>query len=109
MRKLLIVVFCITILGFSACTKIVPYYKPEIQQGNQITQAQVGKLRHGMTQQDVIKILGNPVVQPGFNRNQLVYINTIKSSDKPTSEQRLVLNFKNDQLASGYGDFRLSF
>jgi outer membrane protein assembly factor BamE len=105
MRKLALVSICLFVLGLTSCTSIVPYYKPEIQQGNVISQQQVNQLRRGMTQQAVIKILGNPVIKPAFNTNQLMYVNTVKPGRGPTTEQRLILHFKNNHLVSADGDF----
>lgn len=109
MRQLLIVLLSLSLLSLTACTKIVPYYKPEIQQGNVVTQTQVNKLKRGMTEKQAIAVLGTPVVQQAFNTNQLVYINTIMPSSGITTEKRLILQFKNNHLVATKGDFKAPF
>ena len=109
MRKFIILTLSLLILSLTACTKIVPYYKPDIQQGNVISQAQVNKLKRGMTQTQVIGVLGTPVIQQAFNTNQLVYVETNMPGSGKITEKRLVLQFKQDRLVAANGDFKLSF
>jgi len=110
MRKLAILSFLITILiGLSSCTRLVPYYKPDIQQGNIITQTQVNKLKKGMSKNQVITALGTPVVENGFYRNQLIYVSTYQPGHGKYTVKRLVLHFKQGKLISGQGDFKLPF
>lgn len=109
MRKLIILTLSLLILSLTACTNIVPYYKPDIQQGNVISQAQVNKLKRGMTQKQAIGVLGTPVIQQAFDTNQLVYVNTNMPGSGKITEKRLVLRFKQDRLVSTKGDFNVSF
>lgn len=112
MRKLIILTLSLSLLslmGLTACTKIVPYYKPDIQQGNVISQTQVNKLQRGMTQKQVIGVLGTPVIEQAFDTDQLVYVNTNMPGSGKITEKRLVLRFKHDRLVSTKGDFKVSF
>ena len=110
MRKIIIISsFIILIIGLSSCTRIVPYYKPDIQQGNIITQVQVNKLKKGMSQKQVIALLGKPIVENAFYTDQLIYVNTNLPNRGKFTEERLVLHFKYHKLVSGKGDFKLAF
>ena len=110
MRKIAIIILsCSLLIGLNSCTKIVPYYKPDIQQGNIITQTEVNKLKKGMTQNEVIAILGTPIVENSFYTNQLIYVNTNLPNRGKYTEKRLRLEFKHGKLISGQGDFKLPF
>ncbi len=110
MRTIAIITLCCSLLiTLASCTKIVPYYKPDIQQGNMITQTDVNKLKKGMDQKQVIAILGTPVVENAFFTNQLIYVNTNLPNRGQYTEKRLILNFRHDRLISGKGDFTLPF
>jgi len=110
MRQITLISLLIALLiSLSSCTKIVPYYKPDIQQGNIITQTQVNKLKKGMSQKQVIAVLGTPIVKHAFYNNQLIYVNTNKPNRGKYTEERLILQFKHNKLMSGKGDFKLPF
>lgn len=110
MRNLVTVALLLMLLlGLNACTSIIPYHKPDIQQGNVIAQTQVNKLKKGMSKQQVIAILGAPLVKPAFITNQLSYIYTNKVNRGKYTQKRLILQFKHDKLVSGMGDFKLPF
>jgi outer membrane protein assembly factor BamE len=97
---------CLTLCCLS-CTKIIPYYKPEIQQGNVIAQDEVSQLHKNMSKQDVIALLGTPVVQNTYNDNRLVYVNTRLPNRGKYTEKQLILSFKDDKLISASGDYDL--
>lgn len=110
MRKLATITFLsMLLLDLNACTKIIPYYKTDIRQGNVVSQTQVNKLKKGMSKQQVISILGTPLIQPAFVTGQLNYIYTNKPGHGKYTEKRLILQFKHDKLVSGMGDFKLPF
>jgi outer membrane protein assembly factor BamE len=98
------------VLAMTACTDIIPYNKPEIQQGVLIDQNQVSQLKKGMTKAQVAAILGSPLIRNGFYTNQMVYIYTDKLSGEPLETTRLILYFDNNgKLMSGEGTYQLPF
>ena len=97
------------LINLAACVDWVPYKKPNIQQGNIITQAEVNQLKSGMSKTQVIDILGSPVIQPGFNDQELVYVETNQINGGKITKKRLILNFKQGKLVSGEGDYQLPF
>ncbi len=110
MRKLItIAFFLMLLLNLNGCTRIVPYYQHDIQQGKIISQTQVNKLRKGMSKQQVIVILGTPLIQPAFDTDPLIYVYTNKPNRKKYTEKQLILQFKQNKLLSGSGDFKLPF
>jgi outer membrane protein assembly factor BamE len=105
--RLLVIAGCI--VSLTACISWVPYRRPDIQQGNIITQAEVNQLKLGMTKTQVIGVLGTPVVQNGFVDNELVYMYTNQINGGKITKTRLILNFKQGKLSSGESDYQLPF
>lgn len=64
--------------GCSSVTDGIPGYlkpyRPDVQQGNIVTSEMVDSLRVGMTVNQVIFLLGTPMLQSVFHRNEFDYI-----------------------------------
>ena len=58
--------------GCSTLEKVV--YRPDINQGNFLTPTEVAKLQEGMSKQQVIYLLGTPLVQDPFGSDTWFYI-----------------------------------
>lgn len=106
MRKFLVSTLFISLIVLTGCTKIVPYYKPEIQQGNIISQQQVDQLNVGMTRKQVIDILGNPVLKPAFYNDEIHYISTLKPGKGAMTARHLTVYFKHNKLIKMTGDYK---
>lgn len=61
------------------------YHKP-IEQGNVITAAHVQAIHHGMTSQQVIAIMGSPVMKNIYNDQQMDYVYT----NEPTRDTLII-------------------
>ena len=110
MRSVKFLSIVLLVLTMTACTDIIPYNKPEVQQGVIISQDQVNQLQKGMTKAQVVAILGSPLIRNGFYTNQMVYIYTDKLSGEPLVTTRLILYFDNSgKLMSGEGTYQLPF
>ena len=84
-------------LLMSACTS----YKPEVQQGNLISQETVSKLQKGMSKREVQALLGTPLLQDSFNSNRWDYVFYQTQTEKDSKDrkpQNITLSFQNDQL-----------
>ncbi|AEW44408.1 Subunit of Outer Membrane Protein Assembly Complex: SmpA [Serratia symbiotica str. 'Cinara cedri'] len=66
------IAFIILTTGCSFFEKIV--YRPDISQGNYLTSPDVVKIKKGMTQQQVVDILGTPMLQDPFGAQIWFYI-----------------------------------
>lgn len=82
------VMVCSLALSLGACV-----YHPPIQQGNVMEAETLQKLHKGMSVNQVISLLGNPVLTNVFKGNELVYVYTFKSDDKPFQEKQLSVYF----------------
>lgn len=73
-------------------------YVPDVEQGNVLTEEEVGQLHTGMPKEQVQYILGEPILADDWNDDRWDYVYTIKHGQKPIQEKRLTLYFKNDAL-----------
>lgn len=95
MRKILIPVLVLSLASLAGCS----VYRPTLQQGNIIDIKQVDKLKLGMSRNQVIYVMGTPLLRDPFHKNRWDYIHTVKNGKTQiTTIQRLTLYFKNDQL-----------
>ena len=96
-------VFFLLALCLSACV-----YKIDIQQGNILAQKDIDKLRPGLTKNQVVFVLGSPVVDDGFKDDKWVYLYTYKRAKTgETTRKVLKLNFNQDKLVSASGDYEI--
>lgn len=83
-------------------------YTLNIQQGNILDQKDIDKLRHGLTKNQVVFVLGNPVVDDSFSDDHWIYLYTF--SNRMTgvdTTKRLDLDFIEDKLVKAKGDFEI--
>lgn len=81
-------------LGLVAC------YHPDIQQGNDYAAADIKKLKLGMSREDVIQIMGSPLLTPNFNQSQLIYVYYYYPNHGHITQQHATLYFKNSKLSA---------
>lgn len=81
-------------------------YKPDIQQGNVLSQNDINKLQPGMSGEQVRFIMGTPLVQDTFNQNRWDYVYTMKKGGGSVEKKRIALIFEDDRLVEIKGDYR---
>lgn len=122
MQKLLISLACIASLQqLGACSsseeranapagsfleRIPIVHRPDIQQGNIVTQEMVDQLRPGMSRRQVRFLLGTPMLVDVFHRNRWDYVYTLTEGWGDMETTRLSLYFDADQLVGIEGDMR---
>ena len=92
MNKFFVLLLTLTL---ASCSII---YRPDVQQGNIVTQEKVAQLRIGMTPQQVRYIMGTPVLSHSFDINRWDYIYTYRKGTDPTEVQNLTLFFTQGYL-----------
>ncbi len=95
-----ILVLC-ALFSLSACSLFPPPYKIPVAQGNIISKDQLSQVKVGMTQSQVIYLLGTPMVRDIFKPDIWHYLYTIKytNTDTPKSyTSHLTLIFKDGTL-----------
>lgn len=97
----------ITVFSISACSLFSPH-KMEINQGTQIEQSALDKLKLGMTKEQVEFVLGSPVTKDLYAPGRWDYIEHVKNykHKKDNINKKLALWFNGDSLervaAMGY-------
>ena len=81
-------------------------YKLPIQQGNFLEQKDVDKLRPGMSRDQVLFVLGNPIVRSSFDDTRWEYVYTLRLGGDVTNQKKLTAFFKQDSLERIEGDFK---
>lgn len=97
------------ILTTSACKNWI--YRIDVPQGNYLDDRDVKKLRISMTKEQVIYVLGHPVVEDSFNQNTWYYVYEMKRGMSKRGEdfrKELIISFKDGVLVKVVGDFELS-
>ena len=87
----------ILILSLTGCG-FFQIRRPIIIQGNEITKANASQLRTGMTPEEVIAIMGTPVIVHTFTANRIEYAYTYNNGSKLTSEKHVTCIFNNNRL-----------
>ena len=93
--KKIIVCFCSILLMGCAHLHI---YQPSIEQGNVITDKMVTQIHKGMTQNQVEKIMGTPILTNTFNDDRINYIYTFKPNTGKQVKKCLTLTFAKGKL-----------
>lgn len=96
-------------VGLSACSNWI--YRIDVPQGNFLEQKDVEKLRIGMSKEQVVYVLGNPVVEDTFRKNTWYYVYEMKRGMAKRGEnfrKELTITFVDDKVSEVAGDFELS-
>lgn len=104
MKSLVVVFLSLTLL--TACSDWI--FRIDVPQGNFLEQDDVDLLRVDMTKEQVVFVLGNPVVQDSFNSDTWYYFYEMKrgmSKRGPDVKKQLILNFEDGRLTEMSGDF----
>lgn len=96
--KLTIAIAALSI-GLVGCRHIPVGYDIEVQQGNIINQENIQQLKLGMTREQVIEIMGEPVVINTFDSRCWDYVYTKVSRKQAFTKNKVTLIFENDRLA----------
>ncbi len=120
MRKLLIYWMCGASLLTAGCESIknignaVPdaldrmpvIYRPDVQQGNVVTQEMVSKLQPGMSKSQVRYIMGTPMLVDVFHQERWDYLYSMKQGNDEREQKRVALYFDYNSRVRIEGDFR---
>ncbi|MET1255851.1 outer membrane protein assembly factor BamE [Aliikangiella maris] len=100
LKKLFLLLF---IVSLSGCV-----YRLDIQQGNILAQRDIDKLRPELTKNQVVFVLGSPVVDDGFADDKWVYLYSYENANLgKTTVKKLELYFNGDKLVSAAGDYEI--
>lgn len=82
-------------LGFASLSGCVfpGVYKLNVQQGNIVTQDMLDKLRAGMSERQVLYVMGNPVLKSPYAPTRWDYLYTLEVRDKVTQSYHIKVFF----------------
>ena len=73
-------------------------YHPQFEQGNILTPHNTYAITLGMTPQEVVAKLGDPLLENIYADNRVVYVYTQQPSRHKTTVKRLILTFQNGHV-----------
>jgi outer membrane protein assembly factor BamE len=79
-------------------------YKPEIRQGNVVTQEQVAQLRKGMTRNQVQAVMGAPLLMSAFHANRWDYVYRSSRGSDVLETRKFIVRFAGDTVTEFGGD-----
>jgi len=79
-------------------------YKPDIQQGNFLSQESIAQVKPGMSREQVRFILGTPLITPIFHADRWDYVYWREDERGKRSERRIALFFVDNKLDRIQGD-----
>ena len=97
MRKVLITT--LILVGLTLGTPGCSAYKIDIRQGNTLDPEVIDSLRVGMSKQQVVFLMGTPLVQDPFHPNRWDYVYTFKPGGGKMTRQHVCLYFEGDRLS----------
>jgi outer membrane protein assembly factor BamE len=104
MKKLLFIILLPALI--SACIKP---YQPDLQQGNIINNRDLSELTVGMSKQEVLYILGTPLVTDPFNQSRWEYFySKVDRQENETVTRLITLIFDGNALVDMTGDAQLA-
>lgn len=106
--KNLLVILTATMM-LSACADWI--FRIDIPQGNFLDEKDVKKLRVEMTKEQVVYVLGKPVLEDAFDHDTWYYLYQMKRGMKQRGEnfrKELSIKFVDNKIAEVTGDFELS-
>lgn len=88
------------IFSLSGCSFLYDtfVYQIDVTQGNYLEDEKLDQVEIGMNQEQVIFILGSPMLIDQFDSSKWYYIRYIKPGGKKAQQQRVVLTFDNKLL-----------
>lgn len=100
------------LLALAACESvrswtppIIQPYRPDVPQGNIITQEMVEQLRPGMTREQVRFLLGTPLVVSVFHQDRWDYVYHLKrGKGNEVQTRKMTVLFKDNRLESFTAD-----
>ena len=90
--------------GCSVTDRLHPY-RPDIRQGNFVTQEMVSQIKPGMSRDQVRFVLGSPLLVDVFHSDRWDYLYRLQSgADGAVKQRRLAVFFRDDKIVRVEGD-----
>lgn len=83
-------------------TSVVTPYRPDMHQGNLVTEEMISQLQVGMSQMQVQFLLGVPLVRDMFHQNRWDYVYYLNPRKAPEQRRRLTVFFDDEARLTKY-------
>lgn len=106
MKWLRLTLFCIATIQLTGCANWI--FRIDVPQGNFVDQDDVEKLRIGMSKEQVLFVLGKPVVKDSFDKDVFYYIYTMKRGMSDRGDdvyKEFYVHFEDDKVTRVSGDY----
>lgn len=100
MQKLTGIVTLSAVLLLSSGCSYFGVYKRDIPQGNLVTADMVEQLQVGMSRDQVVRVMGRPLLEAPFDANQWDYVFRLDEAYGGVDSRRVTLTFDGDRLAN---------
>jgi len=100
MKKALAIIFLLAIIiTLQACqSRLLTVYKIDVQQGNAVEAKDVEKIKVGMSKEQVLFVLGSPLVTDSFHPDRWDYIYFFTPGYGDRERRHLTLYFDRDEV-----------
>lgn len=85
--------------ALTGCTGLFSIHQIDIQQGNALTTEQMISITEGMSREEVLKTLGQPMLKPVFSAERWDYVYYLKKPDVAAEERVVSLHFSDDRVS----------
>lgn len=89
----------LSLAALSGCSYFHPY-RPDIEQGNVMSQEHVGQVKLGMTRAQVIKIMGTPALSQFESSDQMNYVYTFSPDSGAYQYWRVTISFRHGVVSN---------
>lgn len=90
-------IFLVLMVFISSCS-LLHIHKIDVEQGNVLSHHEINRLQLGMTENDVIALLGKPALVNVFTPNQISYVYTLQEGQGNIAIKRVTCIFNNGYL-----------
>jgi outer membrane protein assembly factor BamE len=99
MQKLTGIITLSAVLLLSSGCSYFGVYKRDIPQGNLVTDEMVDQLQPGMSRDQVVGVMGRPLLEAPFDANQWDYVFRLDEAYGEVDRRRVTLTFSGDRLS----------
>ena len=87
-----------SLLGLLVGCSFFSPYKRDIPQGNLVSESMVSQLKTGMNREQVVYVMGNPLMDNAFDANQWDYVYQVHKANGQVVTRRASITFNNDAV-----------
>ncbi|HSP58610.1 MAG TPA: outer membrane protein assembly factor BamE [Halomonas sp.] len=100
MQKLTVIIILSVALLLSSGCNYFGVYKRDLPQGNLVTANMVGQLQPGMSRDQVVNVMGRPLLEAPFDANEWDYVFRLDEAYGGVEQRRVTLTFDGDRLVN---------